>query len=467
MKHRTFLATLILFLLFFNLGILMISLATFRDMIDRSKEKSLGEHYFMTSALVKDFDALILREVNIDDSLSELLQPYQYMTDEEKVRLTLYKNNEPIYMDLLETKLAASIADIAVPEDGDRLIWLKEKNEHTYIAVAGKLPHPYSSYTLLYLYDIREEVQSWKDMMNILFILGAFLSGVLALLLLLLLNRIFKPLSQITQTSRDIALGAYETRLSVSGHDELSEMAQSFNHMADEIQRQMNELIQEADNKQRFIDNFAHELRTPLTAIYGYAEYIQKASVSEEERLSAVNYIMSESRRMQAMAYQLLELANLKNDQLNLVKLDLPELFQLVLHTLHKKIAEKNLQVELDCKIDSIIGDTYLLESLLVNLADNAIKACDMGGHVILSAVKEGEAVTISIRDNGKGMSPEELKHATEPFFRGDKSRNRKDGGAGLGLAICSQIAACHNAKLEIISQLGKGTTVKINFTAS
>lgn len=463
MKYRTFLATLILFLIFFNFGILMITVTTFKDMIRSSKDKSLGEHYFITSALVKDFDALTQRNVNIDNSLNELLRSYQYLSDDKKVRLVLYKNYEPVYAEHLEIELDNSIAE--VPEDGDRLLWFKQKNEHTFVTVAGKLPNPYASYTLAYLYDMKEEVASWKHMKNILFFSGAFLSGILALFLLLLLNRIFKPLTQITQTSHDIAAGAYDTRLLVTGHDELSEMAQSFNHMADEIQCQMKELIQAADKKQQFIDNFAHELRTPLTAIYGYAEYIQKASVSEEEKLSAVNYIMSESRRMQTMAYQLLELANLKNDQLVWDKLNLSELFQTVLHTLHNKIVEKNLKVEVICKLETISGDACLLESLLINLIDNAIKACEVGGHIILRAVKEGGEKTIYIQDNGKGMTPEVLKHAMEPFYRGEKSRNRMDGGAGLGLAICSQIALSHNAKLEFMSQPGDGTTVKLNFT--
>ncbi|MGR6109237.1 HAMP domain-containing protein, partial [Staphylococcus aureus] len=130
----------------------------------------------------------------------------------------------------------------------------------------------YDSYTMVYLYDATDAITAWKHMKNVLFFAGFILSCLLALGLMLLLNRIFKPLSQISQTSRNIAAGAYETRLPVSGRDELSEMAQSFNHMAYEIQRQMTELIDAADKKQQFIDNFAHELRTPLTAIYGYAE---------------------------------------------------------------------------------------------------------------------------------------------------------------------------------------------------
>lgn len=115
----------------------------------------------------------------------------------------------------------------------------------------------------------------------------------LALGLLILLNRIFRPLAQIAQTSRKIAAGAYGTKLPVTVKDKLSEMAQSFNHMAEEIQRQMTELIAAAERKQQFVDNFAHELQTPLTAIYGYAELLQKASLTEEDRLSALGYIMS------------------------------------------------------------------------------------------------------------------------------------------------------------------------------
>ncbi len=312
---------------------------------------------------------------------------------------------------------------------------IRKVDDRTYVIVSGKLPAPYDSYTLVYLYDTTEAINSWSDLKNILFLAGFVLSVLLAFGLLLVLNRIFRPLKQISRISKDIANGAYETRLPVSGHDELTEMSQSFNHMAVEIQRQMTQLKDAADKKQQFVDNFAHELRTPLTAIYGYAEYMQKAVLSEDDRLSALNYIMSESRRLQTVAFQLLELANLQNNQITCEELKVSSLFETVSQTLYGKFAEKDVQIEFSSEIETIRGDSCLMESMLINLIDNAIKACSKGGHIIVSVAKEAGRKTISVRDNGKGMTSEVLSQITEPFYRGEKSRNRSDGGAGLGLA--------------------------------
>lgn len=335
----------------------------------------------------------------------------------------------------------------------------------TYVIVSGKLPIPFDSYALVYIYDITDAISSWSYLKNMLFLASFVLCVLLAFGLLIILNRIFRPLQQISQTSKDIANGAYETRLPVSGHDELSEMAQSFNHMAEEIQHQMAELIDTADKKQQFIDNFAHELRTPLTAIYGYAEYMQKAVLSEDDRLSALNYIMSESRRLQTIAFQLLELANLQNNLITCEEQKVSRLFEMVRQTLYSKLAEKNIHIEFSSEIETIRGDACLLESLLINLIDNAIKACGKGGHIFVCADNEAGKKTVSIRDNGKGMTPEVLSQIMEPFYRGEKSRNRSDGGAGLGLAICKQIALHHGAELNFTSCPGKGTTAKIIFT--
>lgn len=465
MKHRTFLATIMLFLLSFNLGIFMISVTTFKDTVNRVKEKSLEEHYFITSALIKDFNAMKSRGIDVEGSINSLLQPYSYLSEDKKVKLALYKSNELVYSNRLEIVLQSNFLE--PPEDGSRLSSIQKSDESTYVIVSGKLPTPYDYYTMVYLYDTTDAITSWKQMKNMLFFVGVILSSLFALGLLLLLNRIFKPLSQISQTSRKIAAGAYDTRLQVSGYNELSEMAQSFNHMAEEIQRQITELITTAEKKQQFIDNFAHELRTPLTAIYGYAEYMQKATMTEDDRLSAINYIMSESRRLQTMSYQLLELANLKNDRIAWEAQNVSGLFQSVKQTLYNKITEKEIQIEFFCEIDVIWGDACLLESLFLNLIDNAIKACGMGGHIIVRAAIESGKKTVCIQDNGKGMTSEVLLRITEPFYRAEKSRNRRDGGAGLGLAICKQIVLSHGAELEFISHPGEGTTVRINFTTS
>lgn len=463
MKQRTFLTTLSLFLIFFNLGIFIVSITMFKDTVNRAKERCLSEHYFIASALIKDFSAVESRGIDVEGSLNSLIQPYSYLSGDSKTGLALYKSNQLVYF----SKNASIMKDnpFMSHEKGNRLATLQKKDDKTYVIVSGKLPAAYDSYTLIYLYDTTDAINSWKHLKNRLFLAGFILSILLAFGLILVLNRIFRPLKQISQTSKEIANGEYETRLLVSGHDELSKMAQSFNYMAEEIQRQMTELKEAADKKQQFVDNFAHELRTPLTAIYGYAEYMQKAVLSEDDRLSALQYIMSESRRLQMIAFQLLELANLQNNSIICEKLKVSDLFDCVRQTLFGKLEEKNLQVEFHYEIKTIYGDVSLMESLLINLINNAMKACGEGGHIVVCAGKENGLKTLTVQDDGKGMTKEVLSQIMEPFYRGEKSRNRNDGGAGLGLAICKQIASSHNAKLSFTSQPGKGTKAKLTFT--
>lgn len=255
MKQRTFLTTLALFLFFFNLGIFIVSIAMFKDTLNRGEDRSLSVHYFIASALLKDIQAVQGREGDIDTSLNSLLQPYSYLSGDNEAGIAFFKNNQLLYSSKNGTVLQTNFPE--TPDNGNRLATVRKIDDRTYVIVSGKLPDPYDSYTLVYLYDTTEAINAWIRLKNILFFSGFVLSVLFAFGLLLVLNRIFRPLKEVSRTSKNIADGAYETRLPVSGHDELTEMSQSFNHMAEEIQRQMTELKDAADKKQQFVDNFA------------------------------------------------------------------------------------------------------------------------------------------------------------------------------------------------------------------
>jgi signal transduction histidine kinase len=155
----------------------------------------------------------------------------------------------------------------------------------------------------------------------------------------------------------------------------------------------------------------------------------------------------------------------MRNNVLENVSINLLELFNAVYDKMRRRLIEKEIQLEISCEINSINGDKILLESLLCNLLDNAIKASNNGALVTLSALMENACCAITIQDYGKGMSEEHITKLTEPFYRVDKARSRSDGGTGLGLALCEQIAELHKAKLVFSSEVEKGTTVKIIFT--
>lgn len=462
MKYRIFLTTLVLFLFSFNLGILFISITTFKDTVNRAEERSLSEHFFIISALIKDIHSLESRGIDIEGDLGSLLQQYSDLSEEQKVKLALYKSNQLVYSNRLEVDLPSSFME--PPKDGNRLVSIQKFDGHTYVLVSGALPAPYDVYTMIYLYDTTDSITSWAQKKNMLLFIGLILSGLFALGLFLLLNRIFKPLIQISQTSRNIAAGAYETRLPIFKHDELAEMAQHFNHMAEEIQNQMQQLAKAAQQKQQFVDNLAHELRTPLTAIYGYAEYIQKVVRTEDEKLFATHYIMSESKRLQNIADRLLHMATLRGNRIERNEILMEELIKGIEQSMRMKAAEQNVEITYEYQFDTLFCDPDLMHILLVNLLDNAVKACGPNGAVKLTAVLENERQAIYVQDNGKGIEEDCLAHIKEAFYRVDSSRSRSGGGAGLGLTLCQQIAVNHEAELSFSSEVGKGTVAKLTF---
>ena len=133
-------------------------------------------------------------------------------------------------------------------------------------------------------------------------------------------------------------------------------------------------------------------------------------------------------------------------------------------YTVRAKAEKRGITMTFQAELDVLKGNPELLESLLINLIDNGIKACESGGCVQVKAYRDGEKAVLSVSDNGRGIPPEELGRVREAFYRVDKARSRKEGGAGLGLSLCEQIADIHQAVMELDSIPQKGTTVRIAF---
>ena len=235
--------------------------------------------------------------------------------------------------------------------------------------------------------------------------------------------------------------------------------------MAQQIEIQIQQLEEAAEQKQQFIDNFSHELRIPLTAIYGYAEYIQKALIPEEERYECTRFIMSECVRLQNMAYQLLDMALLRTDGPEPGSCFLAALFGQSEKSMQMRAAEKRIKLTYAAPGDFMIrGNEEQLLILMNNLIDNAIKASPPEEEIRIRAYPEKDRIVVEVEDHGTGMEPEQVPHIKEAFYRVDKARSRAAGGAGLGLAICDRIARIHHADMTFLSEPGKGTTVKLSF---
>jgi len=340
-----------------------------------------------------------------------------------------------------------------------------QMEETRLITIIGALPNPFSHYLLSYRLDITANINDMQEIQRYLWVTSIIVSLVAAVLLYTILLKIFKPLEIVAAAAEQITDGRYE-QITVKGRNELAAVAVAFNRMSTQIEAQILELEEEAERKQQFVDNFAHEIRTPLTSIFGYAEYLQKASLNEGELIESAEYIMTEANHMKKVANSLLELATLRNYQPEKSKIFIPELFIEIKQSLEKPLQEQGAELRIQALAPYITGQPDLIKALLLNLCNNAISSCEPGKGIIhLSASTTGEDVAISVDDNGCGIPSDKISKVAEPFYRIDKARSRNQGGVGLGLALCKQIANVHDAKMTIASTQGIGTLVRLIFT--
>lgn len=444
MRLKTFLATYLLFVCILFLIIGTVSYHMTSSQMTMLREKSTREYQRISASLARDISVLynqrpIHSEANFSDAIDSLVRGYSRYYQRYNIRIQLTE---------LQDYTATTLSFVQLYD------------EH-YIHIVGTLLLPVENFQLDYYINITQSITDLRNIQRILLTLSLAFLALAAVGLYFILMRIFKPLVVVAKTSREIANGNYGERIHIKGRNELSKMADNFNQMAEEIENQFRILKEEAVAKQQFIDNFSHEIRSPLTSVYGFAEYLQKAPFNEETNIKATQIIMDEAKHMKAIATSLLELATLRNYVPMMEKIELMPLFNDVKETFDRQIHAINFDCETN--IDYITGQEDLIRSLIINLCQNAIKACPTeGGTVRLAAMMQDDKIELHVTDNGCGITAEDIKKITEPFYRVDKARSRSTGSAGLGLTLCKQIADVHKAEMVVESIVGSGTTVKI-----
>lgn len=223
----------------------------------------------------------------------------------------------------------------------------------------------------------------------------------------------------------------------------------------------------EAEERRReFTGNVSHELKTPLTAIRGYAEIIQNGLVKPEDIPSFSGRIYNEADRMLAMVNDIMTLSHLDEDlpDLRPGKVDLMPLIQDVAERMKPMAAENQISLIIDGDNFQIKGIRQLLDEMIFNILDNAIKYNRPGGSVRILLNSDADYGKVRITDTGIGIAREEQERVFERFYRVDKSHSRDSGGTGLGLSIVKHVVKIHRAKLELDSQIGMGTRITILF---
>lgn len=314
-------------------------------------------------------------------------------------------------------------------------------------------------YSLCLVRNISELTDSIRALAGQCVLAGAGIILIAALVMWRILYRALKPVEQLKAGATELAQGHYENRLDITGKDELAELAADFNSMADAIEANIGELNERAERQQAFINDLSHELKTPVTSILIGAETLLTRKLSPEAAASSLERIYDQGKWLERLSQKLMTLVMLQGE-IELKEESVAELLQAVRATTEGGLKEKGMEIVTECGMDALPMDFDLMRSALSNLVENAKRASSDGQTITLAAHDN----VIEVIDHGKGIPEAEIARITEPFYMVDRSRSKKLGGSGLGLALVRKIAEAHGAELVIESAENVGTTMRITF---
>lgn len=281
-------------------------------------------------------------------------------------------------------------------------------------------------------------------------------------------SALIERIARLETATHAIAEGDLSARAGIPGNDEIAALAESFNRMADQLQM--------ADNKQKELDTLrrdliawaGHDLRTPLSSIRLLVEALSDGVVTDPEIVQ--NYLLQAEKHINSLSLLVDDLFQISQLDagglpLNLEMASLSDLISDTLESFSGMAAQKGISLSgsVGAGVDPVTIDVLWMGRALNNVVSNAISHTPPKGSVTLSANLEGRWVQVSISDTGEGISPDDLPHIFERFYRGEKSRSRATGGAGLGLAIARGIIEAHDGKIEVQSKHGEGTVFTIS----
>lgn len=266
-------------------------------------------------------------------------------------------------------------------------------------------------------------------------------------------ERLVSPIRAMSRASREFASGHFDVRVEVSGNDEVAELADAFNNMANSLQHS-------EETRRLFLANVSHDLRTPMTTISGFIDSILDGAIPQDKIPHYLEVISSEVKRLARLVSSLLDITKIQAGErkFNKITFDICEMAREIIISSEQRLEDKKLDVEFDTdKFNTFVSaDRDAIYQVLYNICDNAIKFSREGGKYIVSVKEAGQKVSVSVYNEGDGISPEDLPYVFDRFYKSDKSRGLDKTGVGLGLYISRTIMEAHNEKIFVESDYGK-----------
>ena len=285
---------------------------------------------------------------------------------------------------------------------------------------------------------------------------GVIISCIAAFIMIYFSSRsITKPLRQMNEAAKVIASGDFEKRIEVASLDEIGQLAESFNNMAEGLNMQ-------EDSRRAFVANISHDLRSPLTSIIGFLEAMKDGTIPSDKTDYYLDIVLSECKRLAKIANDLLDISKIElTGELELLREDF-ELNSLIRDTLiqfENRIRQKNIKADISFAGETamVFADFEKIQRVLYNLLDNGVKFTPEGGRIRVETTVKDKKVFVSVRDSGRGLSEEEKPHVFERFYKADSSRGMDKTGTGLGLSIVREFIKAHDEKIFVESAEGLG----------
>ena len=339
-------------------------------------------------------------------------------------------------------------------------VFLDEVGSRNLLIVGSLVPilDASDTYAVYIIEDITGVYQEFRSL-TVRCVIAAALGILLGTFLIILLVRAQSgPLKALSISAKRIADGEYGERVNIRTRDEVGQLAEDFNRMAAAVQTHVSALEERNTRQELFIGGLTHEFKTPMTSMMLHSETLMSMDLPKEQQRISLNHIYEQCRRLERLTQKLMSLVTLE-ENLRPVPCSSSALLERVQASTAETLAARGTCLEIaQSGEDTVTCDPDLLQSLLINLVDNASKASEPGQTVQLRA--EGHRFTVA--DRGRGIPPDAIRKVTDPFYMVDKSRSKKQGGSGLGLALVKRIADAHGAALSIDSTLGEGTTVTV-----
>ena len=450
-SFKVVIGTMLIVVVMFSLSGIILIHENFKNSYELQMKINYDEHNLEKYSIESNINDNLLRDgdINLEELKNYLYTLTSYLGNSRKLSIVLNDdsiwNNVPFELNYKECKTSC----------------IKSYDSQKYSILKSTISINKENIEIISIYDI-SDIFAVRDQ-NLLkfYIIDAVLIVLCGCLTTIFARLLTKPIKKLNETTKLVSDGNLDIKIDVKGNDEIGELSKSFVKMIDSIKKRQNELELSVKQREDFISNFTHELKTPMTSIMGYTKVLKKDKYSNEDKEKALDYIYSETKRLETLSHKLLDLASLSEDKSILSNINTTDFFKEI-----KEIASlrfQDIHINLDVKEETILGDKELLTTCIMNLIENGYKASDKEKNIEIIGKSFKDKYRITIIDNGIGIKKDEIDRITEDFYMIDRSRSKKTGSYGLGLGIVSKILALHHAKLNFESELCKGTKVSFD----